>query len=80
MGGLWAYSSIKSFIAYLIALIVIVGLPAVILIILLPYLISNATLGYFLKVLGATWAGFALIYPMGKAQKRFSMIKINPND
>lgn len=80
MGGVWAYKSTRSIIVYLVALIIVVGVPTIILVILLPSLLNNATLGYILKVLGATWAGFGLIYPMSLAQKKLNLIRLNPND
>jgi hypothetical protein len=80
MGGLWTYKDQKSFIYYLLAMVILVGLPAVFLILLLPKFISVAVVGYLLKVLGVTWAGFSLIYLMAQIQKKLALIILHPND
>lgn len=71
MAGMWTFKNKKAFIVYLLAIILVVGVPALISIILIPKFIDSAEFGYTLKVLGATWAGFSLIYPMSLIHKRF---------
>ena len=80
MAGVWSFKNQKAFIVYLLALILVVGLPALILILLIPKFVDSAGFGYTLKVLGATWAGFALVYPMSLVQKRFQLIKLHHDD
>jgi hypothetical protein len=79
MGGLWTFKSTKAFFLQVLALIIVVGLPAGILILLIPKAIGSAVLAYVIKSIGATWAGFALILPMAIIQRRFSLISLHPH-
>lgn len=80
MVGLWAFESTKSLILYLLALVVVVGIPTGVLVLLIPKAISSAILAYLIKVIGVTWAGFALVSPMGYIQRRYSLITLHPHD
>lgn len=80
MVGLWAFESTKSFILYLLALVVVVGIPTGVIVLLIPKAISSAILAYLVKVIGVTWAGFALISPMGYIQSKYSLITLHPHD
>lgn len=42
MAGLWSFKNQRAFILYLLSLIVVVGLPALILILLLPKFVDSA--------------------------------------
>jgi hypothetical protein len=80
MAGLWAYPNTKSFWLFLIALIIVVGLPTGIFVLLIPIAIQNAAVAFLFKVVGMTLAGFSLILPMAVVQRRFSLIALHPND
>lgn len=80
MAGLWAFKSTQAFVLYLLAMIIVVGLPAGIIVLLIPKIVGSGVLSFIAKAIGVTWAGFALIYPMALIQKRFSMITLHPND
>lgn len=80
MVGLWAFESNKSLLLYLLALLVVVGLPTGVMVLLIPKAISSAFLAYLIKVIGVTWAGFALVSPMGFIQQKYSLITLHPND
>jgi hypothetical protein len=71
MAGLWAFKSTKFFFYYLLAIVLVVGLPAVIFTLIVPTIVSNVITVYIMKVIGATWVGFALVYPMSIIQQRF---------
>jgi hypothetical protein len=43
-------------------------------VLVIPIAFSNAILSYALKVLGATWAGFAFIYPMSILRNKLNLI------
>ena len=58
-------------------LILIVGFPAAILILAVPLAFTSAIISYVFKVIGATWAGFAFIYPMSILRNKFNLINYN---
>lgn len=76
MIGSWEYKEPKYILMYLGAVIIIVGLPSAILILAIPHFIDVILVKYLLKVLGALYAGFALIYLMSLVQNRFQLITI----
>jgi len=80
MVGLWKFRDTKAFIFYILAIIIVVGLPAGLLVLIIPKVIKAAALAFIIKVIGVTWAGFALILPMSIIQKRFSWIDLHPQD
>lgn len=80
MAGVWAFKDTKSFAYYILAIIFIVGSPAAILILFIPKYIGSAAVGFVLRVIGVTWAGFGLIYPISLVASKFNLIKYHPND
>lgn len=71
MAGLWVFTSSKAFFKYLLAVVIVSGLPTLVLVTLIPMAIENAAVSFLLKALGATWGGFALIMPMSIIHKRY---------
>lgn len=80
MVGLWKFRDTKAFLLYILAIIIVVGVPAGLLVLIIPKVIKAAALAFIVKVIGVTWAGFALILPMSIIQKRFSWIDLHPQD
>jgi hypothetical protein len=80
MVGLWAFEGTKSLVLYLLALLVVVGIPTGVLVLLIPKAITSVSLAFLIKVIGVTWAGFALVSPMGYIQRRYSLVTLHPND
>ena len=80
MIGLWRFHNTKAFFLYVLVIIIVVGLPAALLVLVIPKLIQSAALAFIIKVVGVTWAGFALIRPVAIVQKTFSLIDLHPQD
>ena len=72
--GKWHFRSLKSIGFWVLAILIVVGIPAVILAVVIPLVSSVAILDYVSICVGATYASFALIYLISLLQNKYEWI------
>ncbi len=73
--GHWSFRGPKQAVYWLLAIVVIVGVPTALLAMLLPFLLKSAILRFILTALGATYGGFAFVYLIGYVQNHYGWME-----
>ena len=74
--GHWSFTSGKAIFYWILAVIVIVGMPTGILALLIPSLVGVPILNFISTAIGATYGAFAMVYLISIVQSRFGLIEL----
>ena len=72
--GHWNFRDTKCALFLLLALIIVAGIPAAILGLVIPLIITSAVVRFICLSLAATWGSFALVYLLSKIQNKYRWI------
>lgn len=75
--GHWSFKSNKAIAYWLLAIIVVVGIPTAFLALLIPNVVNVSIIKFLSISIGATYGAFAFIYLMSVIQNKYELIEYN---
>ena len=75
--GHWQFKSKEAVAYWVLALIIVVGMPTAILALVIPNVVNVSIVKFLCISLGATYGAFAFVYVMSVIQNRYELIEYN---